>query len=161
MTTSSIRWPFAPIPSWACAGLFNAYRAGNVTLGQRARHRRGRRQGALRLRPKIIKYYLGEDPILDNVETYLMTEEKQRRHVLANLDKQVVKAVGESGGYGMLIGPQSTASSAKSSRGTSKPIRATTSPSRRWIFRARHASSTIGWNRATSICGPTFCSATR
>ena len=59
--------------------------------------------------PKLIKYFLGEDPILDNVETYLMTEPAERQHVLAHLDKYVVKAVGESGGYGMLIGPHSTA----------------------------------------------------
>ena len=58
--------------------------------------------------PEIIKYYLGEDAVLKNVETYLMTRPKERQHVLANLDKMVVKAVGESGGYGMLIGPQST-----------------------------------------------------
>jgi uncharacterized circularly permuted ATP-grasp superfamily protein len=58
--------------------------------------------------PDIIKYYLGEDPILKNVETYLPTRPKERQHVLENLDKLVVKAVGESGGYGMMIGPQST-----------------------------------------------------
>jgi uncharacterized circularly permuted ATP-grasp superfamily protein len=58
--------------------------------------------------PKIIKYYLGEDPILDNVDTYILTDDASRQHVLANLDKLVVKAVGESGGYGMLIGPHST-----------------------------------------------------
>ncbi len=46
---------------------------------------------------------------LRDVETFLLAEEKERKHVLANLDKLVVKAVGESGGYGMLIGPQSTA----------------------------------------------------
>ena len=59
--------------------------------------------------PKLIKYFLGEDPILDNVETYLLTEPAERQHVLANLEKYVVKAVGESGGYGMLIGPHRTA----------------------------------------------------
>jgi uncharacterized circularly permuted ATP-grasp superfamily protein len=59
--------------------------------------------------PKIIKYYLDEDPVLDNVETYLLNDPLQRDHVLQNLDKLVVKAVGESGGYGMLIGPHSTA----------------------------------------------------
>ena len=46
--------------------------------------------------------------MLKNVETYLLTRPKERQHVLENLDKLVVKAVGESGGYGMLIGPQST-----------------------------------------------------
>ena len=58
--------------------------------------------------PDIIKYYLSEDPVLKNVETYLPTRPKERRYVIENLDKLVVKAVGESGGYGMLIGPQST-----------------------------------------------------
>ena len=59
--------------------------------------------------PKIIKYYLNEDPILDNVETFLMSDKTQRDHVLGSIDKMVVKAVGESGGYGMLIGPHSSA----------------------------------------------------
>ncbi|MCB0231311.1 MAG: circularly permuted type 2 ATP-grasp protein, partial [Anaerolineae bacterium] len=59
--------------------------------------------------PAIIRYYLDEDAILDNVETFLLTDDKARQHVLANLDKLVVKAVGESGGYDMLIGPHSTA----------------------------------------------------
>jgi uncharacterized circularly permuted ATP-grasp superfamily protein len=59
--------------------------------------------------PKIVKYYLEEDPILNNVETYLLNDSSQRDYVLQNLDKLVLKAVGESGGYGMLIGPHSTA----------------------------------------------------
>src|SRR6202012_46088 len=58
--------------------------------------------------PAIIRYYLNEDPILNNVETYLMTDKSQRQHTVENLDKLVVKAVGESGGYGMLTGPQSS-----------------------------------------------------
>ena len=59
--------------------------------------------------PKIIRYFLDEDPILDNVETFVMNDDTERDHVLGQLDKMVVKAVGESGGYGMLIGPHSTA----------------------------------------------------
>jgi len=59
--------------------------------------------------PEIIKYYLGEDAILPNIETYLCREPAQLSHVLANLDKLVVKAVGASGGYGMLIGPHASA----------------------------------------------------
>jgi len=58
--------------------------------------------------PDIIRYYLGEEPILDNVETFLMTDPVQRDHVCSNLGNFVVKAVGESGGYGMLIGPHSS-----------------------------------------------------
>jgi uncharacterized circularly permuted ATP-grasp superfamily protein len=59
--------------------------------------------------PAIIRFYLDEDPILRNVETYLLDDKVQRDHVLDNLEQLVVKAVGESGGYGMLIGPHSTA----------------------------------------------------
>jgi len=59
--------------------------------------------------PAIIRFYLGEEPILSNVETYLLSDKTQRDYVLDHLDELVVKAVGESGGYGMLIGPQSTA----------------------------------------------------
>ncbi len=90
------------------AGLFNAYRAGNVTLANAFGTGVADDKALYAYVPQIIKYYLGEDPILNNVETYLMTDPVQRRHVIDNLDKLVVKAVGESGGYGMLIGPQSS-----------------------------------------------------
>jgi uncharacterized circularly permuted ATP-grasp superfamily protein len=56
----------------------------------------------------MIRYYLGEEPILSNVPTYLCWEPQQQSHVLANLDKLVVKAANESGGYGMLVGPHAT-----------------------------------------------------
>ena len=92
-----------------CAGLFNAYRAGNVTVTNAFGTGLADDKAVYAYVPKMIRYYLDEDPILNNVETYLLGDEKERQHVLANLDKLVVKAVGESGGYGMLIGPQSTA----------------------------------------------------
>jgi uncharacterized circularly permuted ATP-grasp superfamily protein len=92
-----------------CAGLLNAYRAGNVTVSNAFGTGLADDKALYAYVPKIIRYYLGEDPILKNVETYLMIDEVQRRHVLANLDKLVVKAVGESGGYGMLVGPHSSA----------------------------------------------------
>jgi len=91
------------------AGLFNAYRAGNVTLANAFGTGVADDKAIYAYVPDIIKYYLSEDPILHNVKTYLLTDPKSRQHVLQNLDKLVVKAVGESGGYGMLIGPQSTA----------------------------------------------------
>ena len=56
----------------------------------------------------MIRYYLGEEPILQNVPTYLGLDDKQRDYILNNLDKLVVKAVNESGGYGMLIGPHAS-----------------------------------------------------
>jgi uncharacterized circularly permuted ATP-grasp superfamily protein len=91
------------------AGLFNAYRAGNVTLANAFGTGVADDKALYAYVPDIIKYYLGEDEILPNVKTFLCSIDKERGYVLANLDKLVVKAVGESGGYGMLIGPQSTA----------------------------------------------------
>jgi uncharacterized circularly permuted ATP-grasp superfamily protein len=90
------------------AGLFNAYRAGNVTLANALGTGVADDKAVYAYVPRIIKYYLKEDPILNNVETFLMSEPKEREHVLANLDQYVVKAVGESGGYGMLIGPHAS-----------------------------------------------------
>ncbi|MET0645628.1 MAG: circularly permuted type 2 ATP-grasp protein, partial [Pyrinomonadaceae bacterium] len=91
------------------AGLFNAYRAGNVALANAVGTGVADDKAVYAYVPAIIRYYLSEEPVIDNVETYLLTEEAQRQHVLDNLDKMVVKAVGESGGYGMLIGTHSTA----------------------------------------------------
>jgi uncharacterized circularly permuted ATP-grasp superfamily protein len=101
---------FRPDSILGAAGLFNAYRAGNVTLANAFGTGVADDKALYAYVPAIIRYYLNEEPILNNVETYLMSEPAQRQHALQNLDKLVVKAVGESGGYGMLIGPQSTAS---------------------------------------------------
>src|SRR6202162_6309095 len=90
------------------AGLFNAYRAGNVTLSNAFGTGVADDKALYSYVPKIIKYYLNEDPVLNNLETFLLTDPTQRDYVLQNLDKLVVKEVGESGGYGMLIGPHST-----------------------------------------------------
>ncbi len=90
------------------AGLFNAYRAGNVTLANAFGTGVADDKALYAYVPAIIRYYLGEEPIINNVETYLMTDRSQRQHALENIDKLVVKAVGESGGYGMLIGPHSS-----------------------------------------------------
>src|ERR1700730_11907087 len=90
-------------------GLFNAYRAGNVSLANALGTGVADDKALYAYVPAIIRYYLKEDPVLANVETYLMSDPLQRTHVLAQLEKYVVKAVGESGGYGMLIGPHSTA----------------------------------------------------
>jgi uncharacterized circularly permuted ATP-grasp superfamily protein len=90
------------------AGLFNAYRAGNVSLANAFGTGVADDKALYAYVPQIIKYYLGEDPVLNNVETYLLTDPVQRRYVLENIGNLVVKAVGESGGYGMLIGPHSS-----------------------------------------------------
>jgi uncharacterized circularly permuted ATP-grasp superfamily protein len=100
---------FRPDSCLGVAGLFNAYRAGNVTLANAFGTGVADDKALYAYVPDIIRYYLSEEPVLANVETYLCARDKEREYVLANLDKLVVKAVGESGGYGMLIGTQSTA----------------------------------------------------
>jgi uncharacterized circularly permuted ATP-grasp superfamily protein len=99
------------------AGLFNAYRAGNVTLANAFGTGVADDKALYAYVPKMIRYYLDQDPLLNNVETYLLADPAQRHHVLANLDQLVVKAVGESGGYGMLIGPHSTLEQRREFRG--------------------------------------------
>ena len=127
------------------AGLFNAYRAGNVTLANAFGTGVADDKALYAYVPAIIKLLpFSEDPILKNVETFLMTRPKERQHVLANLDKLVVKAVGESGGYGMLIGPHNPLrNNAKSLRARSKQTRGTTLRSRRSRSRGRRASSAM------------------
>ena len=94
--------------SLGAAGLMNAYRAGNVVICNAPGAGVADDKAVYAYVPEIIRYYLGEDPILPNIETFLCREPSQLNHVLANLDKLVVKAVGASGGYGMLVGPHST-----------------------------------------------------
>jgi uncharacterized circularly permuted ATP-grasp superfamily protein len=91
------------------AGLFNAYRSGNITLANAIGTGVADDKAIYAYVPAIIRYYLGEDAILPNIETYQCGEPHERRYVLDNLASLVVKAVGESGGYGMLVGPHSTA----------------------------------------------------
>ena len=98
------------------AGLFNAYRSGSVTLANAIGTGVADDKAVYAYVPAIIRYYLGEDAILPNIETYQCGDEQERSYVLANLDKLVVKAVGESGGYGMLVGPHSTAAERESFR---------------------------------------------
>lgn len=99
---------FRPDSILGVPGLFNVYREGNVTLSNALGNGIADDKAVYAYVPAIIKYYLDEDPILDNVETFLCSDPAQLDYVLQNLDKLVVKAVGESGGYGMLIGPHST-----------------------------------------------------
>jgi uncharacterized circularly permuted ATP-grasp superfamily protein len=97
--------------------LFNAYRAGNVTLANALGTGVADDKALYAYVPAIIRYFLGEDPILANVQTFLCSDPVQREHVLEHLDQYVVKAVGESGGYGMLIGPYSAAAEREEFRG--------------------------------------------
>lgn len=99
---------FRPDSILGVAGLLNAYRAGNVALANAVGTGVADDKAVYAYVPDIIRYYLDEDAILQNVKTYLLTDKTSQKYVLDNLDKLVVKAVGESGGYDMLIGPHST-----------------------------------------------------
>jgi uncharacterized circularly permuted ATP-grasp superfamily protein len=90
------------------SGLLNAYRSGNVTVANAFGTGLADDKLVYAWVPDIIRYYLNEDPILPNVKTYVLTDAKKRQHVIENLKAMVVKPVGESGGYGMLVGPHST-----------------------------------------------------
>ncbi|MCG8586900.1 MAG: circularly permuted type 2 ATP-grasp protein [Pirellulales bacterium] len=95
----------------SCLGvehLMDVCRAGRVTLANAPGTGVADDKAVYAYVPEIIKYYLGEDPILPNVPTYICADQGQREHVLANLDKLVVKPTNESGGYGILMGPQAT-----------------------------------------------------
>jgi uncharacterized circularly permuted ATP-grasp superfamily protein len=91
------------------AGLFNAYRAGNVSITNAIGTGVADDKAIYAYVPAIIKFYLGEDPILPNIPTFLLGKPSDCAYALEHLGELVVKAVGESGGYGMLIGPHSTA----------------------------------------------------
>ena len=91
------------------SGLMDAYLKGNVALANAVGTGVADDKVTYAYVPDMIQYYLDEDPILSNVPTYLCWRDSDRAHVLQNLENLVVKAANESGGYGMLIGNQSTA----------------------------------------------------
>jgi uncharacterized circularly permuted ATP-grasp superfamily protein len=90
------------------AGLLNAYRAGNVSLANAIGTGVADDKAIFPFVPAMIRYYLGEEPLLESVPTYIAADDVQRGYILEHLDELVVKAVDQSGGYGMLIGPHST-----------------------------------------------------
>lgn len=100
---------FRPDSILGVPGLVNAYRSGNVSVANSIGTGVADDKVIYYFVPRIIKYYLGEDPILPNVETYLASEPHDRSYILENLGKMVVKSANEAGGYGMLMGPWATA----------------------------------------------------
>ncbi|MEY8877053.1 MAG: circularly permuted type 2 ATP-grasp protein [Leptothrix sp. (in: b-proteobacteria)] len=99
---------FRPDSSLGCPGLLRAYRAGNVTLSNAIGTGVADDKSIYPYVPKMIEFYLGEKPILNNVPTYLCRESDDLKYVLAHLGELVVKEVHGAGGYGMLVGPAST-----------------------------------------------------
>ena len=96
---------FRPGSTLGCAGLIDAYRAGNVTICNAIGTGVADDKSIYPYVPRMIEFYLGEKPILNNVPTWICREPEALKHVLANLHELVVKEVHGAGGYGMLIGP--------------------------------------------------------
>jgi uncharacterized circularly permuted ATP-grasp superfamily protein len=99
---------FNPDSVLGVPGLFDVYLRGNVALANAPGTGVADDKVIYAYVPKMIKYYLDEESILPNVPTYMCWDEKDREHVIANIGKMVVKAANQSGGYGMLVGPQAT-----------------------------------------------------
>ena len=99
---------FNPDSVLGVKGLMDVYRAGNVTIANAPGTGIADDKAVYAYVPQIIKYYLDQDAELANVPTYLCSDEKQCQHVLENIDKLVVKPVNESGGYGIVMGPQAS-----------------------------------------------------
>jgi uncharacterized circularly permuted ATP-grasp superfamily protein len=100
---------FRPDSVLGVPGLMRAYAAGKVALANAPGNGVADDKAVYAFVPDMIKFYLGEEPVLEQVKTYVCAREEDRRYVLEHLAELVVKAVDEAGGYGMLMGPQSTA----------------------------------------------------
>ncbi|MDE0702113.1 MAG: circularly permuted type 2 ATP-grasp protein [Rhodospirillaceae bacterium] len=100
---------FRPDSMLGTPGLFNAYRLGNVAIANAPGTGVADDKSVYAYVPDIIRYFLNEEPLLANVETHLCRDPDGLEYTLDNLDKLVVKEVGGSGGYGMLVGPHATA----------------------------------------------------
>ena len=99
---------FNPTSMLGVPGLLRATRRGRVTLANAIGTGVADDKAVYAYVPRIIRYYLDEDPILANVETHICGESKGLAHTLANIERLVVKPVGESGGYGIVVGPKSS-----------------------------------------------------
>jgi uncharacterized circularly permuted ATP-grasp superfamily protein len=100
---------FRPDSLLGIPGLMDVYKKGRVALANAPGTGIADDKCIYAYVPKIIEYYLGEKIIIPNVTTYVCADEKERAYVVSHLDQLVVKAVNESGGYGMLVVPHSTA----------------------------------------------------
>jgi len=99
---------FKPGSMLGCPGLLNAAREGNVTIANAVGNGVADDKALYPKVPDLIRYYLGEEPVLANVDTFMLEDPEQREHVLGRLDELVLKPVDGSGGYGLVIGPQAS-----------------------------------------------------
>ena len=122
-------------------GLMRAWMKGNVALANAPGAGVADDKVVYTYVPEMIRYYLGEEPILPNVPSYLCEDETQRKHVIDNIDNLVIKPANESGGYGMYIGPR------ESKRRRAEMIRTLKANPRNYIAQPIITLSTV----------PTFC----
>lgn len=99
---------FNPASALGCAGLFDAYKAGNVQLANAVGTGMADDKAVYAYVPEIVRFYLDEEPLLDNVPTWRLRETDALAYALDHLEELVVKEVHGSGGYGMLIGPRAS-----------------------------------------------------
>ena len=99
---------FRPDSTLGCAGLLDVYRKGNISLCNAIGTGVADDKSIYPYVPKMVEFYLGEKPILENVPTYVCREQGDLKYVLDHLGELVVKEVHGAGGYGMLVGPSST-----------------------------------------------------
>ena len=121
---------FRPDSLLGVPGLFRAYRAGNVTLANAVGTGVADDKAVYPYVEDMVRFYLSEEPILQNVKTYICARPDDLKYTLDHLGDLVVKSVNESGGYGMLMGPASTATQRAEFAERYDRIRGTTSPSR-------------------------------
>jgi uncharacterized circularly permuted ATP-grasp superfamily protein len=99
---------FRPDSVLGCAGLVHSARAGNLTIANAVGNGVADDKLIYSYVPDLIEYYLGEPPLLRNVDTFRLGEREQREHVLERIDQMVVKPVDASGGYGLVFGPDAS-----------------------------------------------------
>jgi uncharacterized circularly permuted ATP-grasp superfamily protein len=136
---------FRPDSCLGVPGLINAYRKGNVNLANAVGTGVADDKVMYYFVPKMVKFYLGEEPLLPNVDTYLTMFEEDRKYVLDHIPELVIKSANESGGYGMLIGPHATAAEHEKFR------QAILAEPRNYV-----AQPVISLSRSPSICDGTI-----
>ena len=138
---------FSPDSALGVPGLLGALRAGNVSVCNAIGNGVVDDKGVYPYVPDLIRYYLGAEPIIDNVTTYMMWDPDQRAEALGRLDELVAKPVGESGGSGVLIGPhaseQETRGDSVRNRGRAPPVDRSRASATLYAARLRRRSSRV------------------
>ena len=144
---------FRPDSVLGVPGLMAAYHAGNITLANAVGTGIADDKAVYSYMPAIVKFYLGEEPLLKNVPTWRCRNPDDLQYVMEHLDELVVKEVHGSGGYGMLIGPKADKATIAAFRAKLKSNpRRISSRSRRSRSPPARPASRKAWRRATSIC---------